>query len=156
MAGVACVVGTCTVSRHVWQGACMAGGCGRGACLVGDICGGGGVWQGEHAWGHVWGACMGACMAGACVAGVHMWWWGHAWQATHVPPADTTGYGMQRAVHIPLECILVSNLFADICFVMKYRIKCLYHLIVDQEYSQLSLRPSHCLQNSSACNTVRC
>ena len=144
---------------HVWQGVCMAGGmCGRGACMVGGVCGGGHVWQGGMhggmCGGHAWQeACMagGMCGRGACVVvgGMHGRPHMPHWQILR----DTVN---ERAVRILLECILVSNLFADICFVMKYRIKCLYHLIADQEYSQLSLRRSHCLLNSSACNTVRC
>ena len=61
-------------------------------------------------------AWQGACVAGACVAGGHVWQRGHAWQGACVagmpPPQQisTTRYGdrvNERAVRIPLECILV-------------------------------------------------
>ena len=73
----------------------MVGGVhGRGACVVGGMCGRVHVWQGAcmaggvHDRGHVW---QGACMAG-----------GHAWQER---------WPLQWTVRILLECILlVTNL----------------------------------------------
>ena len=78
--------------EHVWHGGMH----GRGACVAG-VC----VWQGACvAGGHVW---QGACMVWQCAGQGGMHGRGHAWQILR----DTVN---ERAVCIPLECILVSEI----------------------------------------------
>ena len=70
-------LGQANIFRSMFQEFCPQGGdlCGRVVCMVGGMCGGGHVWQGEggmHGGGHAWqgGMCGGgACVAGVCVVG---------------------------------------------------------------------------------------
>ena len=100
---------------HAWQWG-MHGG---GHTWQGAMCGGlhewGHAWWGHVWWGHAW---QGVCMTGSCVAeGMHgsrhmhgmgvCMAGGHAWQILR----DTVN---ERAVRIPLECILGLNFFERI------------------------------------------
>ena len=93
MAGRMCMVGGMHGSGCAWCGACMAGGVhGRlaGMCGGGDMHGGGYMWQGVCMVGGMHG--RGACMAWGGMHGIKKW-------------------QLQQAVHILLECILVSSKF---------------------------------------------
>ena len=118
MAGGACVAG-----GHAWWGvACVEGGVhGRGVCMAGGcawqgVCmAGGHVCWGVHGRGHAW---QGVCMAGGMHARGHAWWGGM--HATHTHPQALQLWNMvnEQAVHILLECILVSLAF-DTTFLLE-------------------------------------
>ena len=77
-----------------------------GACVVGGVRGCWGVCMvaGGHVW--LWGACVHGCWGACMVEGGHVCMWGCAWlRGMHRIQRDMVN---ERAVHILLECILVT------------------------------------------------